>query len=69
MPCSVVDYTREEAIDVFGLEAKRGPQTPTDRVSAIMVLKDDRKQDLNRHNVGFFCQKSCLKYVKYLDLE
>ena len=68
MPCSAVDYTREEAIDVFGLEAKRGPQTPTDRVSAIVVLKDDRKQGLNRHNV-IFCQKSYLTYVKYLDLE
>ena len=50
MPCSAVDYTREEAIDVFGLEAKRGPLTPTDRVSAIVVQKDDRKQGLNRHN-------------------
>ena len=56
MPCSAVDYTREEAIDVFGLEAKRGPQTPTDRVSAIMVLKNDRKQGLNRHNVGFLAE-------------
>ena len=50
MPCSAVDYTREEAIDVFGLEAKRGPQTPTDRVSAIVVQKDDRKQGRNHHN-------------------
>ena len=56
MPCSAVDYTREEAIDVFGLEAKRGPQTPTDRVSAIVVLKDDRKQGLNRHNVVFLSE-------------
>ena len=56
MPCSAVDYTREEAIDVFGLEAKRGPQTPTDRVSAIVVLKDDSKQGLNRHNVGFLSE-------------
>ena len=56
MPCSAVDYTREEAIDVFGLEAKRGPQTPTDRVSAIVMLKDDSKQGLNRHNVFFLSE-------------
>ena len=56
MPSGGVGYTREEAIDVFGLEAKRGPQTPTDRVSAIVVLKDDSKQGLNRHNVFFLSE-------------
>ena len=57
MPCSAVDYTREEAIDVFGLEAKRGPQTPTDRVSAIVVQKDDSKQGLKRH-------KECVLFLR-----